>query len=101
MQLAKARLERQIAAGMDPDAVWGFGSRQAGLDLARGLDDDDDEEGAEPDLDAATHGMGSRGAAGRAASAAGKREEAELDDMPEMMTSDKEVTSEDRCPHAC
>ena len=44
-QVARARMERRIAAGMDPDTLWGLGSRQlAGVRLE---DDDDEEDGFE------------------------------------------------------
>jgi hypothetical protein len=106
MQVAEARMERQLAAGLDLDALYGVSSADlAGMEL--GEDDDDSAEdaegleraaGADAELDAPP-GMrldalggseGELGGSGRLF-ASGSRAGVPADDAPEGFTSSKEA----------
>ena len=72
VQVSKARMDRNVAAGYDPDAEWGSDSILAGQDITDL--GDEEEEAEEQEL---------QGAAGGPSSSSASFEEADDGDLPE------------------
>ncbi len=73
MQVSKARMDRNVAAGYDPNAEWGSNSILAGEDMTDLGDNEEEEEELQ-----------GSGAEGMSTSSAGRAYSADNADLPEI-----------------